>query len=60
VIFAGVLDESGHLRDVRVVNGASPSPQLEEAVRRWVFHPALLGTQPIAVDALIGIGTGVQ
>jgi hypothetical protein len=60
VIFAGVLDESGHLRDVRVVNGASASSQLVEAVRHWVFHPALLGTQPIAVDALIGIGTGVQ
>src|SRR5262249_54631517 len=60
VIFAGVLDESGHLRDVRVVNGASPSPRLEEAVRRWVFHPALIGTQPIAVATLIGIGMGVQ
>jgi hypothetical protein len=60
VVFAGVLDESGHLRDVRVVSGAAPSPRLEEAVRRWVFHPALIGTQPIAVDTLIGIGVGVQ
>jgi Gram-negative bacterial TonB protein C-terminal len=60
VVFACVLDESGHLQNLRVVSGSSASPSLEEAVRRWIFHPALSGSQPVAVDALIGIGIGVQ
>jgi hypothetical protein len=60
VVFACVLDESGHLQNLRVISGSSPTPALEEAVRRWIFHPALNGGQAIAVDALIGIGIGVQ
>src|SRR5262249_55492409 len=60
VVFACVLDESGHLQNLRVISGSSPTPALEEALRRWIFHPALNGGQAVAVDALIGIGIGVQ
>src|SRR5262249_21676377 len=60
VVFACVLDESGRLQNLRVISGSSPTPALEEALRRWIFHPALNGGQAVAVDALIGIGIGVQ
>jgi hypothetical protein len=60
VVFACTLDESGHLQNLRVISGSLPAPALEDALRRWIFHPALNGGQAVAVDALIGIGIGVQ
>jgi hypothetical protein len=39
--------------------GSAPN-QVLEALRRWRFHPVLIGKQPVAVDALIGIGIDVR
>jgi hypothetical protein len=60
VVFTGVLDTTGHLQNIRVIEGTATSPAMEEALRRWRFHPVLNGNQPVAVDALIGIGMGVR
>lgn len=60
VVFSGVLDTAGHLQNLRVMEGAAPSQAIEDALRRWRFHPVLDGGQPVAVDALIGIGMGVH
>jgi hypothetical protein len=59
ILLACVLDASGHLQNVRAIKGDMPQA-LEEALRRWRFHPVLNGTQPVSVDALIGIGLGIR
>jgi hypothetical protein len=58
-VLACVLDATGHLQNLRSVQGETPQA-LEEAVRQWRFHPVLNGSQPVNVDALIGIGTGIR
>lgn len=61
IVLSCLLDASGHVRDIRVVEGAaSHSQTVVEAVRSWRFHPALSAGQPVAVDALIGIGMSVR
>lgn len=61
VVLSCLLDATGHLRDIRVVEGAGPYSQtVVEAVRTWRFHPALSAGQPVALDALIGIGTSMR
>ena len=60
VVFACLLDASGHVQNLRVISSVPPNPALEDAVRKWIFHPVLNGGQPVDVDALIGIGVGVQ
>src|SRR5262249_9056737 len=59
VVFSGVLDTTGQFQNIRMVAGSAPN-QVLEALRRWRFHPVLIGKQPVAVDALIGIGVGVR
>jgi len=59
VVFSGVLDTAGQFQNIRMMAGSAPN-QVLEALRRWRFHPVLIGKQPVAVDALIGIGVGVQ
>jgi hypothetical protein len=53
------LDATGHLQNVRAIKGDMPQA-LEEALHRWRFHPVLNGSQPVSVDALIGIGLGIR
>ena len=61
VVISCLLDAGGHAQNVRVVEGSSPYSQaVAEAVRTWRFHPALIAGQPVAVDALIGLGVGVR
>jgi hypothetical protein len=46
---------------VHVVEGVMPYSQtVLDAVRTWRFHPALNAGQPVAIDALIGIGISVR
>jgi hypothetical protein len=59
VLLSCVLDATGHLQNVRSIQGEMPHA-LEEALRQWRFHPVLNGTRPVSVDALIGIGMGVR
>jgi hypothetical protein len=61
VVVACVLDVAGHVQNVHLMrSGLQSSQALLEAVRNWQFHPALSAGEPVAVDALIGIGTGVR
>lgn len=59
LVISCLLDSSGNLQNIRVVEGTSTNLQaVTDAVRTWRFHPALMGGLPVAVDALIGIGVG--
>lgn len=61
VVVSCVLDVGGHVQNVRLMRSALQSSEaLLEAVRNWRFHPVLSAGEPVAVDALIGIGTGVR
>ena len=59
LVISCLLDSSGNLQNIRVVEGTSANLQaVIDALRTWRFHPALMGGLPVAVDALIGIGAG--
>jgi hypothetical protein len=59
LVISCLLDSSGNLQNIRVVEGTSANLQaLIDTLRAWRFHPALMGGLPVAVDALIGIGVG--
>lgn len=61
IVLSCLLDEAGHVQNVHLLKSALQSTEaLLEAVRNWQFHPALSRGQPVAVDALIGIGMGVR
>lgn len=61
IVLSCLLDEAGHVQNVHLLKSALQSTEaLLDAVRNWQFHPALSGGQPVAVDALIGIGMGVR
>jgi len=61
VVVSCVLDVAGHVQNVRLMRSALQSSEaLLEAVRNWQFHPVLNAGEPVAVDVLIGIGTGVR
>lgn len=52
-----VIDEQGHMRNVRVVRslGLGLNEKAVEAVSKWKFKPALKGGQPVAVSANVDI-----
>jgi hypothetical protein len=61
VVLSCLLDATGHVQNVHVVEGVMPYSQtVLDAVRTWRFHPALNAGQPVAIDALIGIGISVR
>jgi len=51
VLLEAVIGVDGSVRDVRVLSGASPllDPSALEAVRRWRYRAASVGTRPVAV-----------
>jgi protein TonB len=51
VVLEAVIGADGAVRDVRVLRGASPllDPAALEAVRRWRYRAASVGTRPVAV-----------
>jgi protein TonB len=51
VVLEAVIGADGSVRDVRVLRGAHPllDPAAVEAVRRWRYRAAAVGTRPIAV-----------
>jgi TonB-like protein len=62
-VISCVLGPEGALKDLRVVRGGAgteAAKALLETVATWRFHPALSRGNPVAVDALIGIRTGVH
>lgn len=57
IVLKGMITEEGTVENLQVYQGILP--QLDEAARiafsRWKFRPALRGSNPVAVEILIGI-----
>ena len=50
VILEAVLGTDGRLHEIRVLSGHPLlAPAALDAVRRWVYHPALLNGEPVEV-----------
>jgi len=57
VVISAVVDKDGKVSDVTVKRTPDPrvSNPIARAFSKWVFHPAELNDQPVAVKVLIGI-----
>lgn len=62
LIISCVMDRSGILRHVKVIDGAASqnSSQLVEAVLNWRFRPALRGNDPIEINAILGFAVDTK
>ena len=58
MVIACALDTSGNLKNVRVLEAgpAGMTAKVLAALRTWKFQPAMRGTQPVAVTAILGFG----
>jgi len=58
VVFACILDRSGNLKDLRVLEpgSAETTSKLLVALRNWKFRPAFRGNEPVEVNAFLGFG----
>jgi hypothetical protein len=58
VVFSCVLDRSGVLKDIRVLEpgAAETTSKLLVALRSWKFRPAFHGNEPVEVSAILGFG----
>jgi hypothetical protein len=58
VVFACILDRSGDLKDLKVVEpGAEETTsKILVALHRWKFRPAFRGNEPVEVNAFLGFG----
>jgi hypothetical protein len=56
LVIACILDTSGILKDLRVLEGGSPdmTPRVMAALPAWKFRPAFHGNTPIEVNAILG------
>lgn len=57
VVLEAIIGVDGSVRDVRVLRGASPllDPAALEAVKRWRYRAASIGTRPVAVSLQVVI-----
>ena len=58
VIIACILDRSGELKDMRVLEqgGNASTSRILVALRSWKFRPAMRGEEPVEVNAILGFG----
>lgn len=58
MVLACTLDASGNLKNVRVLEAgpAGMTAKILAALRAWKFQPAMRGTQPVEVTAILGFG----
>jgi hypothetical protein len=58
VVFACVLDRTGVLKDLRVLEpgAAETTSKILAALPKWKFRPAFRGDEPVEVTAIIGFG----
>ena len=58
VVFTGILDRTGVLKDLRVLDpgAAETTSKLLVALPNWKFRPAFRGNDPVEVTAIIGFG----
>lgn len=62
VVFACILNKSGDLKDVRVLEpgAADTTSKLLVALRHWKFRPAFRGNDPVEVTAFLGFGVDTR
>jgi TonB family protein len=58
IVVTCTLDTSGNLKNVRVLEAgpADLTAKILAALRSWKFQPAMRGTQPVEVVAILGFG----
>ncbi len=58
VVFACILDRSGNLKDVKVLEPGAPetTSKILVALHNWKFRPAFRGNEPVEVNAFLGFG----
>ncbi len=58
VIFACILDRSGILKDLKVLEpgAAETTSKILVALRNWKFRPAFHGNEPVEVSVILGFG----
>ena len=58
MVIACALDASGNLKNIRVLEAgpAGMTAKVLAAIRSWKFQPAMRGTQPVEVTAILGFG----
>ena len=56
LVIACVLDRSGMVRNPRVIESSTPqmTAKVLAALPAWKFRPAMRGTQPVEVNAILG------
>lgn len=62
VLLAGIMDRSGSLRNLRVVEAGSQdaATALIDAIGHWHFRPALRDDNPVEVDAIFGLNVDTK
>jgi hypothetical protein len=57
VIVYAIVDKDGKVTDVSVKRTPNPrvSDPIADALKKWLFHPALMNNQPVAVKILLGV-----
>jgi hypothetical protein len=58
VVFACILDRSGNLKDIKVLEpgAAETTSKILAALHNWKFRPAYRGNEPVEVNAFLGFG----
>jgi hypothetical protein len=58
IVIACVLDASGNLKNLRALEAGPPemTAKIMAALPSWKFRPAMRGSQPIEVNAILGFG----
>jgi len=62
VVFACILDRSGVLKDLKVLEpgAAQTTSKILVALRNWKFRPAFRGNEPVEVNAILGFGVDTR
>lgn len=62
VIFSCILDRSGVLKDVKVLEpgAAETTSKILVALQSWKFRPAFRGNEPVEVNAILGFGVDTR
>jgi len=62
VIFSCILDRSGVLKDIKVLEpgAAESTSKILVALRNWKFRPAFHGDEPVEVNAILGFGVDTR
>jgi len=62
VVFACILDRSGALKDLKVLEpgAAETTSKILVALHSWKFRPAFRGNEPVEVNAILGFGVDTR